>query len=82
MPFKKGQSGNPGGRPKEVAEVTALARKALPEAIERLKFWMASDNPTASVAACNALLDRGLGKPSQMIDAGPELTKLILAWAE
>ena len=25
-PFKKGQSGNPGGRPKEVAEVKALAR--------------------------------------------------------
>ncbi len=36
MPFKKGQSGNPGGRPKVIAEVKELARAHTGEAIETL----------------------------------------------
>ena len=36
MPFKKGQSGNPGGRPKVVAEVKELARAHTGEAIKTL----------------------------------------------
>ena len=36
-PFRKGQSGNPGGRPKVVAEVKELAREHTAEAIETLK---------------------------------------------
>lgn len=67
MAFKKGQSGNPGGRPKEDNEVRDLARKHTKRAIERLAFWMDSDNPKASVAASQALLDRGYGKPAQSI---------------
>jgi Family of unknown function (DUF5681) len=35
-PFKKGQSGNPGGRPKVVAEIRQLARERGPEAIAAL----------------------------------------------
>ena len=34
--WKKGQSGNPGGRPKEVAQVKALARQHCEEAIQTL----------------------------------------------
>jgi hypothetical protein len=64
-PFQKGQSGNPGGRPKETAEVRELARQHTIEAVERLVAWMRSDEPKASVAACNAILDRGWGKPLQ-----------------
>ena len=40
MPFKKRQSGNPGGRigvPKEVRE---LARTHTEDAVNRLVFWM------------------------------------------
>lgn len=66
--FKPGQSGNPGGRPKIAEEVKELARTYTMEAITRLAEWMRSDNPKASVSACNALLDRGFGKPAQAIE--------------
>ena len=36
MPFQKGKSGNPGGRPKVVGEVQALAREYTTEAIETI----------------------------------------------
>ena len=64
MPFEKGKSGNPGGRPKENKEVKELARKYSKEAIERLVFWMRSNEPRISLQASQALLDRGYGKPS------------------
>jgi len=68
MPFKKGQSGNPGGRigvPKEVHE---LARTHTEAAVNRLVFWMKLDDPRASVAASNSLLDRGSAKPVAPIE--------------
>jgi hypothetical protein len=76
--FKKGQSGNPGGRPKESHDVKMLARKYTAQAIERLAFWLASDNPKASVSAAAVLLDRGWGKATQPIsgEAGaPAITR-------
>lgn len=63
--FIKGKSGNPGGRPKEDNVVKELAREYTAEAVERLGFWLRSDNPKASVGAAVALLDRGYGKPHQ-----------------
>ena len=74
-PFKKGQSGNPGGRPKVVAEVKELARAHTGEAIETLVSIMTNTKsaPAARVSAANALLDRGYGKPPQHItgEGGP-----------
>jgi len=63
-PFEKGQSGNPGGRPKEVAEVKALARAHTTTAIETLVKIAKNKKATdaARVSACVALLDRGWGK--------------------
>lgn len=63
--FKPGQSGNPGGRPKDVGEVIELAREHTTTAIKRLVYWMNHENPKASVAATQAILDRGWGKPVQ-----------------
>jgi hypothetical protein len=68
-PFKKGQSGNPGGRPKVVAEVRELAREHTADAIQTLVSIMTNPKsaPAARVSAANALLDRGYGKPPQHI---------------
>jgi uncharacterized protein DUF5681 len=74
-PFKKGQSGNPGGRPKVVAEVRELARAHTGEAVQTLVSIMTNPRaaPAARVSAANALLDRGYGKPPQHItgEGGP-----------
>ena len=74
-PFKKGQSGNPGGRPKVIAEVKDLAREYTSEAIETLVSIMTNPKsaPAARVSAANSLLDRGYGKPPQHItgEGGP-----------
>lgn len=67
--FEKGQSGNPGGRPKENIEVRELAREQTARAVERLVFWLNSDNAKASVAAAQVLLDRGWGKAVQHIES-------------
>lgn len=83
MPFKKGQSGNPKGRKRELelAEIRELAKKRCPRAIERLAEWMESDNPRASVAACESILNQGLGKPPQAVELtgkdGKDLTITI-----
>jgi hypothetical protein len=69
MPFKKGQSGNPGGRPRLLGDVRELARQRSPEAINTLAGIMENEKapPAARVAAANSLLDRGYGKPMQPI---------------
>jgi hypothetical protein len=61
-----GRSGNPGGRPGGVAEVRELARTHTAEAIEcLLKEMRDGDTSHARIAAANALLDRGWGRPTQ-----------------
>ncbi len=79
-PFKKGQSGNPGGRPAGSQEVRELARTYTAEAIECLAQWMRQNkHPSASVAAANAILDRGWGKPVQEINASNTNINLTLS---
>lgn len=74
--FKPGQSGNPGGRPKEAAEVKALAREYGPEAIEKLVALMRADDPRVSKAAADSLLDRGYGKPAQSLEHSGAVAQL------
>jgi hypothetical protein len=66
----KGQSGNPGGRPKTVGIVQDLARQHTANALEVLLVIMNDpDAPAAArVSAAAQLLDRGHGKPAQRSD--------------
>ena len=72
-PFVKGQSGNPKGRPKEYDDLKAMAREHTVEAIQRLAHWMRGNDPRASVAAANVLLDRGWGKAAQPVEHSGEI---------
>lgn len=71
--FSPGKSGNPGGRPKlpeDIKHVRDLARQYTASAVDALVEVMDGDSAPAKVAAANALLDRGWGKPEQSI-VGP-----------
>jgi hypothetical protein len=72
MPFVKGQSGNPGGRPKEAIGIKALALAHCERSIEVLAQLLNSADEKSRIAAANALLDRGIGKPTQTIAGDPE----------
>lgn len=64
--WKKGQSGNPGGKPKEYREVVKLAREKTKMAIKTLEdIAMNGENEGARVRASEALLDRAWGKAIQ-----------------
>ena len=61
--FKRGFSGNPGGRPKDEYKVVELARSYTVEAVETLVDLMRhSRDDRVRGTASQALLDRGWGK--------------------
>src|SRR4051794_5913362 len=78
--WKKGQSGNPGGRPKAIVKVEELAREHTTEAIETLGEIMRDKQAPSSsrVAAASALLDRGWGKPRAelVVDQTPDYSAM------
>jgi hypothetical protein len=86
--FTAGRSGNPGGRPKAAHDVQELARGYGPAGIIKLaELAGLTDAPgaaseTAQIAALNALLDRGFGKPTQPLAADAEMPAVIqFRWA-
>lgn len=88
--FQKGKSGNPGGRPKELAQVKELARAHTVEAVETLvEVMKTARSAVARIMAADSVLNRGWGKPTQAVEltgkdgrpiqteqVGPDLSKL------
>lgn len=80
MPFKKGQSGNPSGRPKKTRDIEAMVRAKLEAgeknaAIEGL--WAEATNPDNKGSERNKawelLMAYAYGKPRQRVEhSGPE----------
>ena len=80
--FCKGISGNPGGRPKVLADVQELARQYAPAAIVELaRLALKAKNENARIAAIRELLDRGYGRSRQSMEvsapAGDPLQLLL-----
>ena len=71
--FTKGHSGNPGGRPKGVAEVRELAQRLTARSFEELeRIAFGSPDDRARLSAIGMILERGFGKPAQPVDGNGE----------
>src|ERR1700733_1298534 len=77
--FKKGKSGNPGGRPRALASVMHEARRHTFEALRvQLKLMRTAESESVRLSAAEAILSRGWGRPIQALQVdGRFLTKKL-----
>jgi len=65
MPFEKGTSGNPGGRPRAQLEFVDQFRAMVPEAQERLRAMIHSEDEGKAFRAISLVFDRAQGRAPQ-----------------
>lgn len=84
MPFVKGKSGNPNGRPKVPVEVREMAKAHTEAAIRTLADVMNNESapPGARVTAAEKLLDRAWGKAEATVNVNDNRTPRDLSTAE
>lgn len=77
MAFKKGESGNPGGRPHRVTSdgrtLKQICRDHTDKAIDVLTEILESGSEGAKLTAAKELLDRGWGRATQPISGDDEM---------
>src|SRR4029077_1095800 len=65
IPYKKGQTGNPGGKTKQFAQCQRLCREASPEAARRLIELMHSADERVALMAADKVFERAWGRPKE-----------------
>jgi hypothetical protein len=88
-PFKKGQSGNPNGRPKKIPELDKLLADVLGEekdgveAAKAILMALRAKATKGDVRAAEVLLDRAYGKAKQFLDhstLGEKINQIVPPW--
>jgi hypothetical protein len=75
--FKKGQSGNPGGlKTRHIGDLSREARRYAQLGLSTLVKICRKGTERNQLAAARELLDRGYGRPVQMVDASIVRKKL------
>lgn len=82
MPFAPGQSGNPNGRPKADPALKEAARAHATAALQVFVDNLTDGNASVRHKAAEALLDRGFGKPVQMVGGDADNpVRALIGWA-
>ena len=79
-PFKKGRSGNPGGRPKRTEDEVNLieaCKQKTPEALAVIESLMhEGSNERVQLAAAAFIIERGWGKATKRVEVEPVHIKI------
>lgn len=81
VPFKKGQTGNPNGRPKKTQEelnLVAACKAKTPAALAVIEQIMEKgQSERTRLAAAQAIIERAYGKPKETVEMDAQLSGRI-----